>query len=136
MIKEFREFISRGSVIDLAVGIIIGSAFTAIVNSLVADVIMPVLGLVLSGVDFADIVITLREATATSEAVTINIGLFLNSVISFLIVAFSVFLMVKSINSLQKQFEREKAIEEAAAPAGPTTEEKLVAVLERLEKKL
>lgn len=134
MIKEFREFISRGSVIDLAVGIIIGSAFTAIVNSLVGDIIMPIIGLVLSGVDFSEIVITLREATATSEAVTINIGLFLNSVISFLIVAFSVFLMVKSINRVQKQFEKEKEIAEAVA--GPTTEEKLVAVLERLEKKL
>ncbi len=134
MIKEFREFISRGSVIDLAVGIIIGSAFTAIVNSLVADIIMPILGLILSGVDFSEIVIVLREATETSEAVTINIGLFLNSVISFLIVAFSVFLMVKSINRLQKQFEEEKEVEEAIA--GPTTEEKLVAVLERLEQKL
>lgn len=134
MLKEFREFISRGSVIDLAVGIIIGSAFTAIVNSLVGDIIMPVIGLILSGVDFSEIVITLREATATSEAVTVNIGLFLNSVISFLIVAFSVFLMVKSINKIQKQFEAEKEVAEAAA--GPTTEEKLVAVLERLEKKL
>jgi large conductance mechanosensitive channel len=134
MLKEFREFISRGSVVDLAVGIIIGSAFTAIVNSLVGDIIMPVIGLMLSGVDFSEIVITLREATATSEAVTINIGLFLNSVISFLIVAFSVFLLVKSINRIQKQFEKEQEVAEAVA--GPTTEEKLVAVLERLEKKL
>ena len=123
MLKEFREFAMRGNVVDMAVGIIIGGAFGTIVKSLVADVIMPPIGLLLGGVDFSDLFITLKEgavagpyATLASAqaagAVTVSYGLFLNSVISFLIVAFAVFLLIKSINKLQKA--------EAAAPAEPT----------------
>ncbi len=124
MLQEFKSFAMRGNVVDMAVGIIIGGAFGTIVKSLVSDVIMPPIGLLLGGVDFSDLFITLKDgstagpyATIASAqeagAVTIGYGLFINSVISFLIVAFAVFLLIKSINKLQKQ--------EAAAE--PTTKE-------------
>jgi len=117
MLQEFKQFAMRGNVVDMAVGIIIGGAFGTIVKSLVSDVIMPPIGLLLGGVDFSDLFVTLRDganagpyATLASAqeagAVTINYGLFLNSVISFLIVAFAVFLLIKSINRLQKEKEQ------------------------------
>ncbi len=126
MLKDFKEFAMRGNVVDMAVGIIIGGAFGTIVKSLVADVIMPPIGLLMGGVDFSDLFITLKEGAqagpyATLEmaqeagAVTISYGLFLNSVVSFLIVAFAVFLLIRSINKLQAEEEKE---EEA-----PTTKE-------------
>ncbi len=123
MLQEFQKFIMRGNVIDLAVGIIIGTAFTGIVNSLVNDIIMPPIGLLIGGVDFSNLAITLKEATADTEAVTIGYGLFINQLISFLIIAFVVFMLVRSVNNMMKRFEKE---EEPAAPAGPTTEEKLL----------
>ncbi|TDO16829.1 MULTISPECIES: large conductance mechanosensitive channel protein MscL [Halomonas] len=119
MLKEFKEFAVRGNVVDMAVGIIIGGAFGAIVQSLVNDVLMPPIGLLLGGVDFSNIFLvlkgqgpyaTLAEATADG-AVTLNIGVFVNNVISFLIVAFAVFLLVKGINRLRRQ--------QAAAPTPP-----------------
>lgn len=126
MLKEFREFIQRGNMIDLAVGIVIGAAFTSIVNSLVNDIIMPPIGLLLGGVDFADLFILLRQGNPggpyatvadaqAAGAVTINIGLFINAIISFLIVALAVFLLVKGINRLRRQPE--------AKPAEPETKE-------------
>lgn len=136
MLQEFKTFISRGNVIDLAVGIIIGSAFTSIVNSLVNDIIMPPIGLILGDVDFSDIALTLRSATEDAEAVTMNIGLFINALVSFLIVALAVFFLVRAINRLQREEEAEEAPAEEQAPAEPTTEERLVAVLERLDTKL
>lgn len=144
MIKEFREFIMRGNVIDLAVGIIIGAAFTAIVNSLVTDIITPVLGLILGGVDFSNIFITLRDGTvpgpyatlaAAQEAgaVTINVGVFLDAVISFLIVAFVVFLLVRAVNRLMTLRKKQEAVEEAAKPdPAAEREERLIASLNRL----
>jgi large conductance mechanosensitive channel len=99
MFKEFREFAMRGSVLDMAVGIIIGAAFGAIVSSLVADVLMPPIGLLLGKVDFANLAIRL------SDTVTINYGKFINAVISFLIVAFSLFLIIRSMNRLKKKAE-------------------------------
>lgn len=99
MFKEFKEFAMRGSVLDMAVGIIIGAAFGAIVSSLVADVLMPPFGLLLGKVDFASLAIRL------SDTVTINYGRFINSVISFLIVAFSLFLIIRSMNRLKKKAE-------------------------------
>jgi large conductance mechanosensitive channel len=99
MFKEFREFAMRGSVLDMAVGIIIGAAFGAIVSSLVADVLMPPIGLLLGKVDFANLVIRL------SDTVTINYGRFINAVISFLIVAFSLFMIIRSMNRLKKKAE-------------------------------
>jgi large conductance mechanosensitive channel len=122
MLEEFKKFAMRGNVIDLAVGIIIGAAFTAIVNSLVNDLLMPPLGLAIGGIDFSDFFITLKgaggyttlEQAKAAGAVTLNYGLFLNSIIKFLIVAFAVFILVKQINRLQKS-EAEKP----AAPAPP-----------------
>ncbi len=126
MIKEFKEFAMRGNVVDMAVGIIIGAAFGAIVKSLVDDVLMPVIGLLLGNVDFANFFFvlkagkvpgpyaTLAEAKAAS-AVTLSYGLFINAVVTFLIVAFAVFLLVKQINALKR--------EEVAPPPAPTTRE-------------
>jgi len=110
MFKEFREFAMRGSVVDMAVGIIIGAAFGAIVSSLVADVLMPPIGLVLGKVDFANLVISL------SDTVTINYGKFLNAVISFLIVAFALFLVIRGMNRMKKKAE-------TPPPAAPTTKD-------------
>lgn len=115
-LNEFKQFAMRGNVVDMAVGIIIGGAFGTIVKSLVSDVIMPPIGLLLGGVDFSDLFITLKEGTiagpyptlvAAQEAgaVTISYGVFVNAVISFLIVAFAVFLLIKSINKLQREKE-------------------------------
>lgn len=121
MLKDFKEFAMRGNVVDMAVGIIIGGAFGTIVKSLVADVIMPPIGLALGGVDFTDLFVTLKEgaqagpyatlaAAQEAGAVTISYGVFFNSVISFLIVAFAVFLLIRGINKLQA--EEEEAAEE------------------------
>jgi large conductance mechanosensitive channel len=113
MFNEFKKFAMRGNVVDMAVGIIIGGAFGTIVKSLVDDVLMPPIGLLLGGVDFSDLFITLKQGTTAGPyltlalakeagAVTMNLGLFINAVISFLIVAFAVFLLIKAINKLQK----------------------------------
>ena len=118
MIAEFKKFIMRGSVIDMAVGIIIGSAFGTIVKSLVDDVIMPPIGLLLGRVDFSNLYFLLKNGdpagpyvslaeAAGAGAVTINIGLFLNSVIAFLIVAFVIFLLIKGVNKLHSETEEE-----------------------------
>lgn len=119
MLEEFKKFAMRGNVVDMAVGIIIGGAFGTIVKSLVSDVIMPPVGLLLGGVDFTDLFITLKEGAAAGPyatlaaaqeagAVVISYGVFMNSVISFLIVAFAVFLLIKGINNLQAQEEEEE----------------------------
>jgi large conductance mechanosensitive channel len=121
MIAEFRKFILRGNVLDLAVGIIIGAAFTAIVNSLVNDVIMPPLGMVLGGVDFSNIFIVLKDgatagpyatlaAAQEAGAVTINIGMFINALIEFLIVAFVVFLIVRAVNRMTVPLRRKPEV--------------------------
>lgn len=126
MLKEFREFAMKGNVVDMAVGIIIGGAFGTIVKSMVDDVIMPPIGLVLGGVDFSNLFVLLKEGSAPAPysslaeaqaagAVTLNLGVFLNAVISFLIVAFAVFLLIKSMNRLKR--------EEAPAPVLPSTKE-------------
>lgn len=126
MFQEFREFAMRGNVVDMAVGIIIGAAFGAIVKSLVDDVIMPPIGLLLGNVDFADLYVVLKEgATAapyasladarTAGAVTLNYGVFVNAVVSFTIVAFAVFMLVRAMNRLRAR--------EEAAPAAPDTRE-------------
>ena len=116
MWKEFKEFAVKGNAVDMAVGIIIGAAFGAIVKSLVDDVIMPPIGLLLGNMDFKDLFIVLKEGTTmgpylslaqakAAAAVTLNYGMFLNMVVSFLIVAFAVFLLVKAVNKLKKQEE-------------------------------
>ncbi len=112
MLKEFKEFISRGNVIDMAVGIIMGAAFTAIVNSMVGDLIMPLIGVATSGVDFADKYIVLNGETYASlkaakdaGAPVITYGLFINAVINFIIVSFAIFMLVKGVNKLKRQSE-------------------------------
>ena len=114
MIKEFKTFALKGNVLDMAVGIIIGANFSKIVDSLVKDVLMPPLGMLLGKVDFSNLKIALG---ADEGAATINYGLFLNTVISFVIVAFAVFLLIKAINTVQAKIER--AEEKAAAEAAP-----------------
>ena len=131
MFEEFRKFIMRGNVLDLAVGIIIGAAFTSIVNSLVNDIIMPPIGLAIGGVDFSKIVIPLRDATADAEAVTINIGLFINALIQFLIIAFVVFLLIRSVNKMAERFEKKKEAG-VVPPAELSTEEKILEAIKEL----
>ena len=111
MLNEFRKFIARGNVIDLAVGIIVGAAFTTIVNSLVTDLIMPPLGLLIGGVDFSNFFVVLKgagdyptpEAAKAAGAVTVNYGLFFNACIRFVVVAFAVFILVRQVNRLWRQ---------------------------------
>jgi large conductance mechanosensitive channel len=122
MIKEFKEFAMRGNVVDLAVAVVIGGAFGKIITSFVSDVLMPPIGLLLGGVDFADLTAILKAATEEAEAVTINYGVFINTLIDFVIVAFAIFMVIKAINSTKKK--------EAAAPPppppAPTKEETLL----------
>ena len=121
MFKEFREFAMRGNVVDMAVGIVIGGAFGKIVSSFVNDVLMPPIGLLVGGVDFADLAITLQEASGDVAAVTVNYVSFIQTVIDFVIIAFAIFMVVKAMNNLKKK-------EEAAPPAPPkpSAEEKLL----------
>jgi large conductance mechanosensitive channel len=123
MVKEFRDFINRGSVVDLAVGVVIGAAFGKIVASFVGDVLMPPIGMLLGGLDFSNIGITLKEAVGgdPKTAVVMKIGQFINHVIDFLIVAFCIFLVVKGFNQLRKM-EAEKP----AAPPAPTPDQVLL----------
>lgn len=129
MLKEFKEFAVKGNVLDMAVGIIIGAAFGTVVQSLVNDVIMPPIGLALGGVDFADIAIPVG-VDPEGEAVVIGIGLFINALISFLIVAFAVFMIVRSFNKLKRQEEAE-LVESDPAPE-PSAELKLLAEIRDL----
>ena len=133
ILDEFREFALKGNVLDMAIGIIIGGAFGTIVQSLVKDVIMPPIGMLIGGVDFSDIKIPLRAAAEGKEAVTMNIGVFLNNVISFLIVAWAVFMLVKGINMLRARFEKEKAAEPLPPP--PASEQYLREIRDALVKK-
>ncbi len=120
MLKEFRDFINRGNVIDLAVAVIIGAAFTAIVNSLVNDIIMPIVGVILGGIDFTALAITVGTANITY-------GNFIQAIINFLIVAFVVFLIVRSINNMTKKKE--------AAPAAPPADVALLTEIRDLLKR-
>lgn len=126
MFKEFKEFAMKGNMVDMAVGIIVGAAFGSIITSLVADIIMPPIGLLFGNVDFANLFILLKEgkvpgpygslaAAKAAGAVTLNIGVFVNTIISFLIIAFSIFFVIRNINKLKRQGE--------APPAVPTTKE-------------
>ncbi len=115
MLKEFKEFAMRGNVVDLAVGVIIGGAFGQIVNSFVNDVLMPPLGLLMGGVDFSKLMITLKEAADPAQSVYLKYGVFINTVINFLIVAFAIFMMIRAMNRLKRK--------EDAPPAAPTTKE-------------
>ncbi len=122
MLKEFREFAMRGNVVDLAVGVIIGAAFGKIVSSLVADIIMPPLGLLIGGIDFKQFAWTLRPAIGDTPAVVMHYGIFIQNVFDFVIVAFAIFMAIKLINKLNR-----KKKEEPKAPPAPTKEEVLLA---------
>jgi len=135
MWREFRDFAVRGNVVDLAVGLILGAAFTTIVNSLVNDLLMPPIGLLLGGIDFSDFCVTLKggsfpnvAAAKAASAVTLNYGLFINAIIRFVIVAFAVFLLVKQINRLKINLS-------PAAPAASKTEQLLEEIRDLLKEK-
>lgn len=117
MLKEFKAFAMRGNVVDMAVGIVIGAAFGKIVASLVNDVLMPPIGMLLGGVDFSEIFIILKQAEGDAAAVTVNIGLFINTIIEFIIVAFAIFMVIKGMNSMKKKEE-----EKPAEPPKPSEE--------------
>ena len=130
MMKEFREFAMRGNVVDMAVGIVIGGAFGKIVTSFVNDVLMPPIGMAIGGVDFSDLALTLKEAAGEAEAVTLNYGAFIQTVLDFVIIAFAIFMVVKAMNNLKKK-------EEAAPPPPPkpSAEETLLTEIRDLLKK-
>ena len=118
IIKEFKEFAVKGNVVDMAVGIIIGAAFSKIVTSVVGDVIMPPIGMLIGGVDFSDLAFTLKEANGATPAVVISYGKFIQTILDFIIVAFSIFMVIKGLNRLK--------LKETPAPAGPTKQEILL----------
>ena len=140
MLKEFKEFAMKGNVLDMAVGIIIGGAFGTIVSSFVADVMMPPLGLLMGGLDFKDMFVTLKDGAKAAGpyasladakaagANTLNYGAFVNAVVSFLIVAFAVFLVVKAMNNMRRT-------QPAAPPPGPTPDQALLAEIRDLLKR-
>ncbi len=133
LLGEFKSFINKGNAIDLAVGVVIGAAFGKIINSIVNDIIMPPIGLLIGGVNFTDLKLTLKSAGvdaagAEIPAVTLNIGNFIQNGVEFLIIAFAIFMVVKGLNKMKKA-------EAAAAPPGPTKEEELLGEIRDLLKK-
>lgn len=127
ILKEFKEFAVKGNVVDMAVGIIIGAAFGKIVSSVVADVIMPPIGLILGGVDFSNLAIVLKAAVDQTPAVTLNYGKFIQTCVDFIIIAFAIFLLVKGINTLKRKQEE--------VPAEPPKQEVLLTEIRDLLKK-
>ena len=129
MVKEFKEFIMRGNVIDLAVGIVIGAAFGKVVSSLVADIIMPPLGLLIGGVNFTELKVVLGPPLSGGEPVTLNYGNFIQVMFDFVIVAFAIFLVVKMVNRLKR-----KQAEAPAVPSAPTKDQVLLTEIRDLLK--
>lgn len=129
MMKEFKAFAVKGNVVDMAVGIIIGAAFGKIVSSFVGDVIMPPIGVLLGGVDFSNLAITIKEAVGDAPAVAISYGKFIQTLIDFIIIAFAVFMAVKAMNSTKKKEEAAPA-----APPAPSKEEVLLGEIRDLLK--
>jgi len=127
LVKEFKEFAVKGNVMDMAVGVIIGAAFGKIVSSLVADVVMPPIGVLIGGVDFTNLAITIKEVAGTAPAVVISYGKFIQTMIDFTIIAFIIFMVVRFINTLKKKAE--------AAPAAPTKDQELLTEIRDLLKK-
>jgi large conductance mechanosensitive channel len=121
ILKEFKEFAVKGNVVDMAVGIIIGAAFGKIISSIVSDVIMPPIGLVIGGVDFSKLAITLKQASGDTAAVVISYGKFIQTVVDFTIVAFAIFMLIKAINALKRK--QEVAVQ---PPPAPSNEEVLL----------
>lgn len=129
ILQEFKEFAVKGNVVDMAVGIIIGAAFGKIVSSFVADVIMPPIGVLLGGVDFTDLAVTLKEAVGETPAVVLAYGNFIQTLVDFTIIAFAIFIAIKAINALKRKQE-----EEPEAPPEPSAEEKLLTEIRDLLK--
>ncbi len=129
MMKEFKEFAVRGNVMDMAIGIIIGAAFGKIVSSFVADVIMPPIGVLIGGIDFTNLAFTIKEAAGQAPAVVIGYGKFIQTIIDFIIIAFSIFIVIKGINSLKRKEE-----ETLKAPPAPPAQEVLLAEIRDLLK--
>jgi len=129
MLQEFKEFAMKGNVIDLAIGLVIGTAFGKIVTSLVNDVFMPILAPITGGIDFADKVYVIKVATESAEAVTLNYGLFISNIINFLIISFSIFIVVKQLN----KFKRKEEKKEETKPKGPTEIELLTEIRDQLK---
>ncbi len=129
ILKEFKEFAVKGNAVDMAVGIVIGAAFGKIIASMVADLIMPPIGVLVGGVDFTKLAITLKEAVGDSPAVTLKYGIFIQTVVDFTIIAFAIFMVVKLINKLKKQ-----EADIPAAPPEPTKEELLLTEIRDLLK--
>ena len=127
MVSEFKEFAMKGSLVDMAVGIIIGGAVGKMISSLVNDVIMPPIGVLMGGVDFSDLSFVIQDAAGEAPAVSIGYGAFIQTLIDFLIVAFVIFMIIKMINKAKKVKEEE--------PAGSTTEELLTEIRDALQKK-
>ena len=128
LMSEFKEFAMRGNVVDMAVGIVIGAAFGKIVSSFVGDVLMPPIGLMLGGVDFSDLAVTLRDAVGAAPAVVLSYGKFIQTIIDFTIIAFAIFLVIKAMNSMKKKEEA------APAPAAPPPQEVLLTEIRDLLK--
>ena len=123
MLSEFKSFAMKGNVVDMAVGVVIGGAFGKIVTSFTNDILMPPIGVMLGGVDFSALKVTLKEAIGETAAVTINYGTFINVILDFLIIAFAIFLVVKAMNAAMTATKKNEA---AAPPPGPTREEVLL----------
>ncbi len=130
MMKEFKEFAMKGNVMDMAVGIIIGGAFGKIISSFVSDVLMPPIGLLLGGMDFSKLALTLKEGSEGVAPVTLNYGLFINATVDFLIIAFAIFMVIKAMNSMKKKEEAAPA-----PPPAPTKQEVLLGEIRDLLKK-
>lgn len=131
MLKEFKEFISKGNVVDLAIGVIIGAAFGKIVTSLVNDIIMPIIGLILGKINFKTLSLVLKPAEGDADALTLNYGMFIQNIVDFLIIAFVLFIVLKIMLKLKRE---EKAAEVAAEPKLTKTEELLTEIRDSLKK--
>lgn len=123
MLSEFKNFAMKGNVVDMAVGVVIGGAFGKIVTSFTNDILMPPIGVMLGGVDFSELKVTLKDAIGETAAVSINYGTFLNAILDFLIIAFAIFLVVKVMNAAMTATKKQEA---AAPPAAPSKEEVLL----------
>ena len=140
IVKEFKEFIMRGNVLDMAIGVVIATAFGAITTSLIQNIIMPVIGLLFGGIDLAKWDITLKAAvmdgdTVVKEAVVLGIGTFLTAIINFVLIALVIFAIVKAMNKIQSMKKKEEEEVKEEAPAAPTSEELLTEIRDLLKEK-
>ena len=129
---EFKKFITRGNVLDMAVGVVVGSAFTAIVNSLVKDILNPVIGLITGGIDFSELKIILKPASGDVAELAIRYGVFINAIIQFILIAFVLFLIVKSFNKLNERRLKDEAAKKASAAAVPPKKSEDIILLEEI----